>query len=71
MVNVPGGTFQMGDTFGEGESNEKPVHTVTISPFLIGRYEVTFAEYDRFTSATGKEPSSTFLGSTPLATATG
>ncbi len=55
MVNVPGGTFQMGDTFGEGESNEKPVHTVTISPFLIGRYEVTFAEYDRFTSATGKE----------------
>ena len=55
MVNVPGGTFQMGDTFGEGANDEKPVHTVTVSPFQMGRYEVTFAEYDRFTAATGKK----------------
>lgn len=41
MVFIPGGTFRMGDTFGEGNSNEKPVHTVTVSDFYIGKYEVT------------------------------
>lgn len=54
MVQVPGGTFEMGDTFGEGEVDEKPVHKVTVSSYAMGRYEVTFAEYDRFTEATGK-----------------
>jgi len=59
MVRVAGGSFEMGDTFGDSEgfdflTNEKPVNTVTVSPFEMGRYEVTFAEYDRFTEATGK-----------------
>ncbi|WP_020569746.1 SUMF1/EgtB/PvdO family nonheme iron enzyme [Neolewinella persica] len=55
MVSVPGGAFKMGDTFDEGKDDEKPVHAVTVSPFQMGRYEVTFAEYDRFTNATGKK----------------
>lgn len=54
MVRVPGGTFQMGDTFGDYGFSEHPVHPVTVSPFQMGRYEVTFAEYDRFTEGTGK-----------------
>ncbi len=37
MVFIPGGTFQMGDTFGDGDSDEKPVHTVTVSDFLSGQ----------------------------------
>lgn len=41
MVFIPGGTFQMGDTFGDGFSDEKPVHTVTVSDFYLGKYEVT------------------------------
>ncbi len=39
MVFVEGGTFQMGSN--DGESDEKPVHSVTLSDFLIGKTEVT------------------------------
>lgn len=39
-----------------GNESERPVHTVRInSPFAIGRYEVTFEEYDQFAAATGQE----------------
>jgi len=40
MVSVPGGSFLMGDT-----EYETPVHTVTLSGFSIGKYEVTQAQY--------------------------
>ncbi|MBP7564165.1 MAG: formylglycine-generating enzyme family protein, partial [Candidatus Cloacimonetes bacterium] len=43
MVKVEGGTFQMGST--NGESDEKPVHSVTVSSFFIGKYEVTQKEW--------------------------
>ena len=47
MVRVPAGEFQMGSD--KGEPNEKPVHPVTIaSAFGMGKYEVTFDEYDYF-----------------------
>lgn len=31
MVTVPGDTFDMGDPWGEGDADELPVHTVTLS----------------------------------------
>ena len=34
---------------------EKPVHEVRVESFELGKYEVTFEEYDRFTAATGRE----------------
>ncbi len=43
MVFVEGGSFQMGSS--SGESDEKPVHTVTLSAFNIGKYEVTQAQW--------------------------
>ena len=46
MVSIPGGTFQMGDLSGKGHDDEKPVHTVTVRPFKLGKYEVTFAQWD-------------------------
>jgi formylglycine-generating enzyme required for sulfatase activity len=53
MTFVEGGSFQMGNTFaGEGDPDELPVHTVTLSDFSIGTYSVTFAEYDAFCDAT-------------------
>lgn len=56
MVVIPPGRFRMGAIFGGGDPDEKPVHEVTISrAFAIGVYEVTFAEYDRFCEATGRE----------------
>ncbi len=45
MVLMQGGTFQMGRTKGEGEPTELPVHTVTVSDFYIGRFEVTQMEW--------------------------
>jgi len=40
LVLVQPGTFQMGSN--DGASDEKPIHSVTISrPFYIGKYEVT------------------------------
>lgn len=52
MVFVKGGTFQMGSK--DGQSGETP-HAVTLSDYYMGRYEVTFEEYDAFCVATGKE----------------
>ena len=43
MIFVEGGTFQMGSS--SGESDEKPVHSVTLSAFNIGKYEVTQAQW--------------------------
>ncbi|MBN1970902.1 MAG: SUMF1/EgtB/PvdO family nonheme iron enzyme [Candidatus Delongbacteria bacterium] len=45
MIFVEGGTFQMGDHFGEGLASELPVHDVTLSDFYIGKYEVTQEEW--------------------------
>jgi formylglycine-generating enzyme required for sulfatase activity/TolB-like protein len=43
FVRVEGGTFQMGSN--NGNNNEKPVHTVTVKSFSIGKYEVTQREW--------------------------
>ena len=41
MILVKGGTFRMGDVWGDGHSRELPVHDITLSSFYIGKYEVT------------------------------
>jgi formylglycine-generating enzyme required for sulfatase activity len=46
MALIPAGTFQMGDTFNEGEYYELPVHPVYISAFYMDKYEVTLALWD-------------------------
>ncbi len=45
MVFVKGGCFQMGDTFGDGQKNERPVHKVCVDGFSIGKYEVTQGQW--------------------------
>ncbi len=54
MVCIPAGQFQIGDIQGSGYSNEQPVHEVSINAFAMGRYEITFAEYDDFVQITGQ-----------------
>jgi len=41
MCYIPAGSFQMGDTFNEGNSDELPVHDVYISSFYMDKYEVS------------------------------
>jgi formylglycine-generating enzyme required for sulfatase activity len=63
FVRLPGGTFLMGaqDTdpndenyFYDVGSYEEPVHEVRLSPFLLGKYEVTQAQW---TMVMGSNPS--------------
>jgi formylglycine-generating enzyme required for sulfatase activity len=43
MVSIPGGSFIMGDTFGDGGTNELPVHPVTLSSFSMDSNLVVYA----------------------------
>lgn len=57
MVYVRGGTFTMGATAEQGNDaydDEKPAHSVTVSSFMICRYEVTQAEWE---AVMGSNPS--------------
>jgi len=45
MVLIPAGTFQMGDSFNEGYSDELPLHTVQLDSFAMGKFEVTNQQY--------------------------
>jgi len=47
FVLVKGGTYEMGDIFGDGFPWEQPVHTVTVSDFYIGKYEVTQEQWEK------------------------
>ncbi len=55
MIIIPAGSFQMGS---EIVDREKPIHPVTFAkPFKLGKYPVTFAEYDEYAKQTGlKKP---------------
>jgi len=55
MIPVPGGTYRMGSTRETGLLNETPAHQVTLSDFLLGKYEVTQGQYYEIT---GLRPSS-------------
>ncbi len=56
MVVVPAGSFEMGDLSGSGDSDERPIHKVTIlRPFAVGRYEVTFDQWDACVGESGCE----------------
>lgn len=53
MVAIPAGSFMMGSPPSEerrGE-DEGPVHQVSVTSFAVGKYEVTFEEWDACVSA--------------------
>jgi formylglycine-generating enzyme required for sulfatase activity len=50
MLPIVGGTFKMGSPDDEADrgDDEGPVHEVEVSPFWMGKYEVTWDEYEVF-----------------------
>lgn len=42
---LPGGCFQMGDSFGTQASDEKPVHEVCVDGFWLAKYPVTQSQW--------------------------
>ena len=43
MTSIPSGTFNIGSN--DGDPDEKPVHSVTLSPFNMSKYEITYAQW--------------------------
>ena len=60
FVEVPGGSFEIGDQFGEGEGNEWNNRKITIKSFRLGATEVTQKEWQKIM---GSNPSKLFRGS--------
>jgi formylglycine-generating enzyme required for sulfatase activity len=56
MVPVAAASFRMGDVQDARDKSAQPVRLVRIQkPLAIGRYEVTFEDYDKFAQATGRQ----------------
>ncbi len=53
MVLILAGDFVMGDTFGEGDSDELPVHTNSVSAFWVDQTETTKTQWDEVYSWAG------------------
>jgi formylglycine-generating enzyme required for sulfatase activity len=53
MVRISAGSFLMGSPENGGQSNEHPQHTVHVPAFWIGKYAVTFEEWDACVAAGG------------------
>src|SRR5688572_29827732 len=51
MVWIPAGTFSMGSE--DGQTDERPVHEVTVDGFWVDKTEVTNEEFEKFIRATG------------------
>lgn len=55
MVQIESGTFLMGASGADADPTEKNQHLVSVpKPFLIGKYEVSFEQYELFARATGR-----------------
>lgn len=64
FVLVKGGSFEMGNTFEdmEGDTDEIPIHTVTLNDFYMSETEITNAQYDKFCELSGREKPSRIPG---------
>ena len=55
MVLLPAATFEMGSPGISIQTDERPQHNVTLKPFAISKYEITFTQYYEFAKATGRK----------------
>ncbi|PKP30741.1 MAG: hypothetical protein CVU00_13425 [Bacteroidetes bacterium HGW-Bacteroidetes-17] len=60
LVQVDGGTMQMGSTL--GLEDQKPVHTVSVSSFQMSKYETTNSNYCDFLNEIGCNSDGSFNG---------
>ncbi len=67
FVGLPGGTFDMGrpKTMRRYRNVEGPVHKVTLSPFLIAKYEVNQAEWKKVMGVDSSRFESKYHGPKP------
>ena len=53
MALIPAGSFEMGDHFNEGNTRERPVHTVELDAFYMDVREVTVGQFREFVNQSG------------------
>ena len=53
FVLVKGGCYLMGDTFGDGDKDEKPPHEVCVNDFKLAKNVVTKGEFKKFADESG------------------
>ena len=51
QVYIPGGKFEMGTSDANAQADERPAHSVTVSPFWMDKLEVTNAMYQACVTA--------------------
>ncbi len=70
MVLIRGGCFQMGSpTTEKGREDDERQHRVCVNDFAMGKYEITYDEYDHFSEVTGRrkpDREGSGRGDTPL-----
>jgi serine/threonine protein kinase/formylglycine-generating enzyme required for sulfatase activity len=64
LIEIPGGTFEMGRN--DGTPQERPQHSVTVNTFFMDRTEVTNEEYAEFVRDRDYEAPSHWLRGKPL-----
>ena len=67
VVRIPGGEFQMGSGETEGDVSERPRHPVRVGGFLMDKTEVTWGQFRRFLSASGRSVAKPPIWGTPEA----
>jgi formylglycine-generating enzyme required for sulfatase activity len=50
---IPGGPTAIGDLWGDGEADERPVRELALADFALGRYPVTNAQFALFLNESG------------------
>lgn len=64
LVYVWPGSFEMGSN---ADSSEQPIHTVTLRKgFFMGKYEITWGQFDAFCSDRGRPPKGRVVNTTSL-----
>ena len=54
LIEIPASSYSMGSGISSLDFDERPKHDVQLRRFAVGKYEVTFDEYDAFTRMTGR-----------------
>lgn len=55
FIQIPGGSFQIGDLWGDGRERDRPVHKVTVSDFEMSKYEITNGQFCGFLNDNGSQ----------------
>lgn len=53
LIEIPASSYSMGSGVSSLDFDERPKHDVKLPRFAVGKYEVTFDEYDAFARMTG------------------